>query len=447
MDIIQHTKGISDLDSDLFGKYDSRLVLFVMQDLLECYTALGFNAYDKSEVSMMVYSMAAFLLYPGNSLSKISNGILPEDIREFEPFQEFGQILMNAIINIDITGYKDHSPFLMMLYYDRLHRGQKEYLQFLFEVSECMATAHGNISYRAKVYLDKLKHEVSAQEEPSRPQEKTASAEDPKEESKQSGLDELDDLIGLSNVKSEIRKLRSFEKVRQLRIKEGLKVPEVSHHCVFTGNPGTGKTTVARILAKIYKELGILRKGHLVETDRSGLVAEYVGQTAVKTNKIIDSALDGVLFIDEAYSLIVEGNGEFGHEAIAALLKRMEDDRDRLVVILAGYGEEMERFVGSNPGLKSRFKRYLHFEDYDADQLMEIFQLLVNKHDYIVDEDAREKVRVIVDEAVKDRDRHFGNARYVRNMFEKIIENQAMRLAEQGLTDRSSLQQILLQDI
>ena len=157
--------------------------------------------------------------------------------------------------------------------------------------------------------------------------------------------------------------------------------------------------------------------------------------------------MDGVLFIDEAYSLVMEGSGEFGHEAIATLLKRMEDDRDMLVVILAGYGEEMKRFIESNPGLKSRFNRYFHFEDYNTDELMEIFQLLVKKHDYIIENDAVEKVRDTIKDAVANRDKHFGNARYVRNMFEKVLENQAMRLAEQGFSDKASLQRILPQDI
>ena len=447
MQDILKTNGLEELKTDMFGQYNYRVVIFVMYDVWKCYVGMGYDDQDVEQQAMLSFSMAQFILIKGNSSSRLANGILSEDIRELEALQGVGKQMMSVERVLDPKGFEDPDAFLMMLYYDRQHRGQKEYLQFLYEVSECMASANGNIPCRAKAYLDKLKQKVSTYEEPSRQQMKTASAEVSKDESKQSGLSELDDLIGLGIVKTEIRKLRSFEKVQQLRIKEGLKVPEVSHHCVFTGNPGTGKTTVARILAKIYKELGLLRKGHLIETDRSGLVAEYVGQTAVKTNKIIDSALDGVLFIDEAYSLVMEGGGEFGHEAVAALLKRMEDDRDRLIVILAGYGEEMKRFVESNPGLKSRFKRHLYFEDYDTDELMEIFQSLVKKHDYIVDEDAKGKVRDIVDEAVKNRDRHFGNARFVRNLFEKIVENQAMRLAEQGLTDKASLQQILHRDI
>ena len=190
----------------------------------------------------------------------------------------------------------------------------------------------------------------------------------------------LDSLIGLAGVKDEIGKLQSFIKIQLLRRSQGLKTSPISYHCVFTGNPGTGKTTVARIVAEIYRELGVLKKGQLVETDRSGLVAEYVGQTAVKTNKVIDSALDGVLFIDEAYSLAPSAPADFGSEAISTLLKRMEDDRDRLVVILAGYGDEMQTFIDSNPGLQSRFNRYIHFDDYSAEELMAIFELNLKEH-------------------------------------------------------------------
>ncbi len=440
-------KGVKDLDTDLFGKFNSRLVLFVMQDLCKCYTKMGYNANDKYELAMITYSMAAYLLMPTGSLSTLSNGILPEDIREFEPFQEFGKSLMNSIIRMDIIGNEYSTPYLMMIYYNLLGRGQKEYLQFLYVVSECMASSQGYIPHKAKTFLDTLKSEILSFSEQDESTSQTQSSEEVSTAEERKGLEELDELIGLDNVKSEIKKLSSFVQVQQWRIKEGLKVPVVSYHCVFTGNPGTGKTTVARILAKIFKELGLLKKGHLVETDRSGLVAEYVGQTAIKTNKIIDSALDSVLFIDEAYSLVMEGSGEYGHEAIATLLKRMEDNRDRLVVILAGYGDEMKQFIDSNPGLKSRFNRYFHFEDYSKQELMEIFQLLVKKHEYLIEGEAKNKVSDKVEEAIKNRDKHFGNARYVRNLFEKILENQALRLTAQDLSDRSSLQQILPQDI
>ena len=243
---------------------------------------------------------------------------------------------------------------------------------------------------------------------------------------------ELKSLIGLAPVKEEVSKLTNFIKIQQMREQKGMATAPVSYHCVFTGNPGTGKTTVARIVAEIYKNLGILKKGHLVETDRSGLVAEYVGQTAVKTNKIIDEALDGVLFIDEAYSLVQGGSNDYGTEAISTLLKRMEDDRDRLVVILAGYSNEMKQFIDSNPGLQSRFNRYINFVDYEADDLQQIFMLNINKNEYKLSTDAEQKLKIVLTKAVEEKDKNFGNGRFVRNLFEKTIENQATRLASVG---------------
>ena len=261
-----------------------------------------------------------------------------------------------------------------------------------------------------------------------------------------SSTSELDALVGLSSVKEEIKTLSNFIKIQQKRKEQGLKSSSVSYHCVFTGNPGTGKTTVARIVAQIYKDLGILSKGHLVETDRAGLVAEYVGQTAVKTNKIIDSALDGVLFIDEAYSLIGTGQ-DYGKEAIATLLKRMEDDRDRLVVILAGYSKEMQDFINTNPGLQSRFNRYIDFPDYSAEELLQIFEKNVEKFDYKLQKEALVAMSEYFQHAVENKDANFGNARFVRNIFEKTLEKQANRLSTDPELDTEELTLITLADL
>lgn len=258
---------------------------------------------------------------------------------------------------------------------------------------------------------------------------------------------ELQSLIGLSFVKAEVERLTNFIKIMKVREKQGLPVSEISYHCVFTGNPGTGKTTVARILANIYRELGVIKQGHLVETDRSGLVAEYVGQTAVKTNKIIDSALDGVLFVDEAYSLVNGGNNDYGIEAVSTLLKRMEDDRKRLVVILAGYGNEMQTFINSNPGLQSRFNRYIDFSDYNADELLEIYKRNLKKHKYTLCAEAEVFISAYIANAVANKDKNFGNARFVRNLFEKTLENQAMRLASIGHLTSEMLCEISIEDV
>ena len=257
----------------------------------------------------------------------------------------------------------------------------------------------------------------------------------------------LDTLIGLASVKNEVRQLTSFIEIQLKRKARGLKVAPITYHCIFTGNPGTGKTTIARILGGIYREMGVVKKGQLVETDRSGLVAEYVGQTAVKTNKIIDSALDGVLFIDEAYSLVQGGEKDYGREAIATLLKRMEDDRDRLVVILAGYTDEMKCFIDSNPGLQSRFNRYIEFPDYSAEELAKIFLMYAEKNQYTCNKDVQASIINVMEVAVQNKDRNFGNARYVRNLFEKAIQRQAVRLSTVVPITTEMLTELTLHDL
>ena len=238
---------------------------------------------------------------------------------------------------------------------------------------------------------------------------------------------ELDALIGLDNVKAEVRRLTSMLQVQQIRGERGLPVIETSHHLVFTGNPGTGKTTVARLLSQIYRAIGVVAKGQLVETDRSKLVAGFVGQTALKTAEVLQSSLGGMLLIDEAYALARGGDDDFGREAIDTLVKFMEDHRDDLAIVAAGYTTEMEEFIESNPGLKSRFTRTISFPDYTDDELVEIFLGLGDKNQYTCSDDALGRVRHFI--SAEPRTRGFGNARFVRNLFETAIAHQAQRIA------------------
>src|SRR6476660_2676722 len=244
-------------------------------------------------------------------------------------------------------------------------------------------------------------------------------------------LKELDELIGLSAIKQEVRTLTNYLKLERRRGEAGLADTAMSLHMVFTGNPGTGKTTVARIIGKIFAAMGVLKKGHLIETDRSGLVAGYAGQTGPKTNAKIDEALDGVLFIDEAYSLVAdEGQDAYGMEAVQAVLKRAEDDRSRLVVIMAGYTEEMNNLLNTNPGLSSRFNRVLHFDDYSPVDLARIYAWLCEKNHYKLAEGTRPKLMRGLAELYRERDRRFGNGRTVRNLFEQSIRRMANRIAD-----------------
>ncbi len=259
-------------------------------------------------------------------------------------------------------------------------------------------------------------------------------------------IGELLELIGLDNAKKEIQDAVNFAKVQMQRKKMGLPETPVSFHLVFSGNPGTGKTTVARIVAKVYKEIGILSKGHLVETDRAGLVAGYVGQTAKQTKEIIEKAKGGVLFIDEAYTLLGEGK-DFGQEAIDTLLKEMEDNRDDLVVIVAGYADLMQKFISSNPGLQSRFSRYIHFEDYNGEQLFQIFEKLCEKSKYKLEEGSEELLKLYFNDMFEDRSDNFGNARDVRNFFEGVLTRQANRLAVAEGVSKDDFETIKIVDL
>lgn len=299
-----------------------------------------------------------------------------------------------------------------------------------------------------KVEPVRLRSEGAASEVTAKNDAPVAETAEP-EESVEDLLAELDELVGMEQIKKDVRSLINLIKVRKLRQENGLAVPDLSLHMVFTGNPGTGKTTVARLLSRLYKAIGVLEKGTLVEVDRSALVAGYVGQTALKTKEALDKALGGILFIDEAYSLAPEGGSanDFGHEAIETILKVMEDERDELVVIAAGYPEPMERFISANPGLESRFGKYFHFEDYNGEQLFEIFKSQCKKNQYEPDESAAAYARKLLNELYKNRDENFGNARDVRNIFEKAVARHSDRVAAMEAPTREDLLTLVESDL
>ncbi len=270
----------------------------------------------------------------------------------------------------------------------------------------------------------------------------------PNDDSLEEVIQELNELIGLENVKKDVSELINLLEIQKKRTSEGLKNTEITLHTVFLGPPGTGKTSVARLLSRIFKHLGFLSKGQLIETDREGMIAGFVGQTALKVDKVVQESLGGVLFIDEAYSLTQNSVGnDYGSEAVNTLIKRMEDHRDDLALVVAGYTEPMKFFVESNPGLRSRFNRFFEFNHFSPAELLQIFESIAKKSDFVITDDAKEKLNDTFVLLFDKRDESFGNARVVRNLFEKCVQNQANRIIKIKKLSKKTLKTLIMEDI
>jgi stage V sporulation protein K len=395
-----------------------------LADIIKVYNHIAIHENEKTKFSLAYY----FEKLQGNNLAKGISIQRLNELTEKESFNKNIQQIKSSKILQPIAGYDEE--FLLP--------------SILYRIDHSLFIKSGNLIYRFASILAKADDTVSEEEKKvlkqilektSKPKTKLRNAgtnEISADDSLDKVMEELNSLTGLEDVKKSISDLINFLKIEKIRKEKGLSTPGTSLHCVFSGPPGTGKTTVARLLGRIYKHLGYLEKGHLVETDRAGLVAGYIGQTAIKVDELVKQSIGGVLFIDEAYSLAADNDGrDFGKEAVDALVKRMEDNRNSLVVVVAGYTEPMKIFIESNPGLRSRFNRFFAFDHFLPIQLLDIFKYTCKKNDFELSEDASDKLLDMFELLYEKRDEGFGNGRVVRNIFERCIQNQANRLVSQ----------------
>jgi stage V sporulation protein K len=393
----------------------------VIADLTHVYNLIAITENEKSRFTLAYF----FERLNGNNFTK---GISIQRLNEMVTKEAF-------LINIE----KIRSAKIVTTAPE--YAGEFILPSILFRIEHGMFMKSGNLLYRFASLIAKADNTVNEQEKsvlrsilaktskPKTNQRDVVSKEIPDDDTLEKVMAELNNLTGLAEVKKSITDLVNLMKIEKIRSEKNLENVGISLHSVFMGPPGTGKTTVARLLGRIYKHLGYLEKGHLVETDRAGLVAGFVGQTAIKVNEVVNQSLGGVLFIDEAYSLAVEDGGrDFGQEAVDTLVKRMEDYRKQMVVVVAGYTEPLKYFVESNPGLRSRFNRFFMFNHFYPSELIEIIKTYCKSSDFILTEGASDKLLEMFDMMYEKRDESFGNARVVRNVFERCIQNQANRL-------------------
>ncbi len=357
------------------------------------------------------------------------------------------EIILSDISRVNAAENKSLKSLEYLIRYDLEHESKyaDKMASLFYEYSQCLVKADGVIDGNEEARLKSVSELIQKTMHST-----SVAAGNLVEESEtiEHVMEKINALVGMENIKEEIKSFINFVSIRSERDKRKLPVTPLSLHAVFYGPPGTGKTTIARLLGRVYKALGLLNSGHLIETDRAGLVAGYVGQTAIKTDELVMKAKDGVLFIDEAYTLAPENSAnDFGRESIDTILKRMEDMREGFAVIAAGYTDEMERFINSNPGLKSRFSRYFYFNHYTPEELVKIFNIFANNVEFKLSSDAEIKLKELITHFYEKRSKSFGNARFVRNVFDKIVQNQADRLASITALTNELLCEVTAEDI